>query len=453
MNYHPSPAELEMLVLGGISAERRRALISHLIHGCEECNGRLAPYLYGLFGLESFSEAPPPPVEDYDDALDRAFAFVRQLGTDLPPLKTPEQRKQEVLSLLALGGLEAIQDIPPYLEGLPVYEALLERSWALRHEDPDQMVRLAYCAALWADRLNEEDLDPRKIADLRCRAWAELANAYRVADELDQADEALARATELFLQGTRDDLLGARFFDVLASQYGARRLFDPACNTLDVVARIYQRQGNEHLAGRALIMKGIFTGYRGDAEEAVNLIQHGLASVDENLDPKLVFAAVQSLAWFLVDSGRFPEARSALRVLRWRKLDPGGRVNELKVRWLEGHIHEGLSEFSDAEQALMEVKQGFEEAGLGYKAALAGLELGAVLLREGRAGDATQVILDATDVFLTLQIQRELMASVLMLRKAVKMNYLNLNLLRQVIDLLFKPERDPRARPYLDVEP
>jgi hypothetical protein len=281
----------------------------------------------------------------------------------------------------------------------------------------------------------------------------ELGNAYRVADQLDQADEALNRATELFLLGTRNDLLGARFFDVLASQYTARRAFDPACNALDIVASIYRRHGDEHLAGRALIMKGIFTGYRGDAENAVRSIESGLASINEKLDPRLAFSAIQSHAWFLVDCGRLREAQSALRDLRGRNLDPGGLVNELKVLWLEGHIHEGLDELAEAEQALIVVKQGFTETGLPYKAALAGLELGAVWLRQNRAEDAVRVVLESTDVFLSLQIQRELFASVLMLRKAAEMKYLNLTLLRRVIDFLYRPERDPRARPYPEMEP
>jgi tetratricopeptide (TPR) repeat protein len=453
VDHHPTPAELEGLVLGDISAERRRAVISHLLRGCEGCNGRLAPYLYGLFGLDSRFEAAPPLEEDYDQALDRAFSFVRQLGTDLPPLKTPEQRKNEVLTLLASGGLEALQHLPPYLQGLPVYKALLEQSWSFRHEDPDQMVQLAHCAVLMADRLHEQEYGLKRIADLRCRAWVELANAYRVADQLDQADTALSRATELFLLGTRDDLLGARFFDILASQYVARRLFDPACNALDLVSQIYQRHGDTHLAGRALIMKGIFTGYRGEAEEAISLIQRGLSSINGQRDPGLVLAATQSQARFLVDCGRFQDARLALQDLRRRKLDIGGRVNELKVRWLEGQISMGLEELDNAERALIEVKQGFGETGLTYKAALAGLELGAVWLRQGRAEDAARAVLESTDVFLSLQIQREFVASILMLRKAVEMNYLNLALLRQVIDFLYKPERDPRARPYPEMEP
>jgi len=198
-------------------------------------------------------------------------------------------------------------------------------------------------------------------------------------------------------------------------------------------------------------MKGIFLGYRGNTEEAVLLIQDGLASVDESRDPRLVFSALQSKAWFLVDCGRYREARRTLFDLRRRGLDPGGRVNELKLRWLEGHIQVGMEELGRAELTLQEVRQGFEEAGLGYKAALAGLELGAVWLRQRRLDEAEKLVLECADVFIFLRIQREALASVLVARKAAETRCLTLGLLQQVIDLLHRTERDPSAR--LEPEP
>lgn len=443
MDHHPTPAEIELFLLGGISVERSRAAVAHLLRGCAVCSARLGPYLPGLLRLASRFEAPPPPrLEIYDQALDRAFAAVGRL---LPPSKTLEQKKQEALDLLASGGLEGPEDVPPDLQGLPMFEALLERSWALRHDDPGQMVQLAHSAAILADRLKEEELGARALADLRCRAWVELVNAYRVADELDSAEAALGRATDLYL-GTQDNLLAARFFTVLASYYMARRLFDLGGTAFDIAANFYQQHGDKHLIARAVIMKGIFIGYQGDAEEAVRLIQEGLVSVDERRDIGLVFSALQSHARFLVDCGRFRDARRALFDLRARGFAPGGRVNKLKVRWLEGQISVGMEELDRAELALLEVKQGFEEADLGYKGALAGLELGAVWFRQGRVDETEKLVLECADVFIFLKIQREALASVLVVRKAAETRCLNLGLLQQVIDILHKAERDPNAR-------
>ena len=92
-------------------------------------------------------------------------------------------------------------------------------------------------------------------------------------------------------------------------------------------------------------------------------------------------------------------ARRALWELRRRHPDAGGRLNELKVRWLEAHIFIGLEELDRAELALRLVKEGYEEAGLPFKAALAGFELGTVLLRQGRFAEATETVLECAGVF------------------------------------------------------
>lgn len=350
-------------------------------------------------------------------------------------------KKQQVMELLATGGLEALWSASD-LQGLPTCEALLEQSWTLRYEDPGQMMQLALAAVMVADRLSDAALAPQKILELRCRAWTELGNACRVNDELDYAEEAIGQATELFVQCSQSDLLGARFFDVVASLFAARRSFELALAALDAVADIYRRCGDEHLLGRALISRGIYTGYRGDAEEAVRFIKQGLASVDEQRDPRLAFSALQAQAWFHVDCQQFREARMVLWELRKRRQDNGGQMNELKLRWLEGHILAGRGKLEHAGEALAEVKQGFEEAELPYKAALAGLELGVVRLRQGRAAEAEEVVLECTEVFLSLRIEREALATVLVARKAAEMRRLTLDILTLLIERLRRGERE-----------
>jgi tetratricopeptide (TPR) repeat protein len=363
----------------------------------------------------------------------------------VPSSKTAEEKKRKVLELLISGGIAKLEDLPYDLLGLPVYEAFLERSWALRHDDPNQMVELARFAVFLADRLHKSGLNAKEAEDLRCRAWAELANAYRVADDLERAEGALNRAADLLVLGTQNERLRARFFDILASFFADCRSFDLAGISLDLVADLYSLQGDEHLTGRAFISKGIYLGYQGQLVEAVRWLQKGLALVSENRDSGVVASALQAQSRFLADSGRYHEARLALWTLKKRNLHTEGRISALKLRWLEGHIHSGLEELDLAEMALAEVKQGFEEAGLGYKAALAGLELGAVWLRQGLFQEAERIVSECAAVFLSLQIRRELQASILVLQRAVEVRNLNLTALQHAIGVLHKAERDPRA--------
>ncbi|HEY3571920.1 MAG TPA: hypothetical protein VGP73_28580 [Thermoanaerobaculia bacterium] len=443
MNHnHPTPKELEGLVLGEISAARARAVISHLLRGCEACTRVLLPYVPARLLPGRREALPPVHPDDYDAPIDRAFALLSMTSSTG---RTPEDIQKEAVRLLAAGGLEALADAPPELSGLPLFEALLERSWALRHENPIQMVQLAHAAALQATHLHEEEIGIKRAADLRCRAWTELANAYRVAEELDSADGALSQAFEHFLQGTLDDLLGARYFDVFASQQADRRFFDLSCGALDIAIAVYRRHGDLHLAGRALIQKGIYSGYQGNSEEAIHSLKRGLASVDERRDPGLALSAIQGQASFLVDCGRFEEAHQALIDLRRRGLRPEGRVGALKLRWVEGRVSAGLKDFDLAEQALREVKQGFEELGLGYNAALAGLELGSVWFQQGSFAAAEELVLECADVFLALNIRRELLASLVVVRKAAEKRHLSFTALQKVIKQLHREERSPNA--------
>jgi len=248
------------------------------------------------------------------------------------------------------------------------------------------------------------------------------------------------------MKGTRAELLAARLFDIQASLFGAQRDFDLAEKALDMAHASYRRRGDIHLAGRAIIKKGIYSGYRGDSETALRLLSQGVELIDELREPRLVYLAFHNQARLLLDSGRAREARVALFNLKARGLDLGGRVTELKLRWLEGQINAELGKLERAEQALLGVRQGFEEAELGYKAALVGLELGAVMLRRGRTDDAIREVLQAADVFLALKVRREAAASVLLLRRSFEQQKADAALLNHVIGLLRRGEDAPGAR-------
>jgi tetratricopeptide (TPR) repeat protein len=428
VNDHPTPAELEGFAWNRTPADRTGAIIAHLMSGCGPCRAAFAPHFAALIGL-----APPPeralsPKEDaeYDVVIDRVFATVLT--------RAREMGKGRMPAVLAASGVEALPEVAQPVE-VPRFEELVQQSWALRNENPTEMVRLAEQARDLVEGL-DSTLKASAVADLRCRAWVELGNAHRVADNFSAAERALGRATELFLEGTQDEVLAARLFTVQASTLGDCRRFDLAETALDLVVTIHRRRGDDHEAGRALLKKGVFAGYRGCTEKALQLLEQGLALLDEEREPALVFLALHNQARFLLDAGQLRAARMALWKAKTRGLDPGGRVVQLKVRWLEGQINAALGELERAEAAFREVKEGFLESKLAYKAALVGLELGALLLRRAQNESAAQEILTAADTFMTLGINREAAASVLLLRAAAEQRIVDTGLIEYVADQL-----------------
>jgi hypothetical protein len=338
-------------------------------------------------------------------------------------------------------------DSKPELAGISAFEAILDRCQALRFEDPKQMVDMALLATLAAGQLSSRRYGAQRVAGCQCRAWIELANAYRVADKLEDAEVALDHASELFDEGHGDELLEARLHDVRASLLVDRRRFDEACAALDVVIEIHQRLGNAHLTGRALISKGAFTGYAGRPEEGISYLREGLVLVDPRVDLVLLYAGLHNQAFLLLEMGRFREARALLWENRRSASEPIGRVNLLKLRALEAQADLELGDLDRAMEGFREAQRGFEEMGLPYKAALAGLELALVYQRRGGPGDLESVcalVAEATEAFTALRLPQPALAALLLWRDA-RETFEAATLLPSVIDFLAAAEGDPAA--------
>ncbi|HEX3129069.1 MAG TPA: hypothetical protein VH394_17175 [Thermoanaerobaculia bacterium] len=429
MAEHPSLEQLQDFLLGRLDGAGARAMVTHLLKGCALCRAAMR---------EVFTSRPATSV--YDEPIDRAFAAHRWHGTKALQARA---RAREALARIEAGGIEMLAEAPRELKGVAGCEALLERSWALRHEDPGKMLELANFATMIADRLSPRHHGKRQVADLRCRAWSALGNAYRVADDLDSAEWALGRATELQLQGTGDELLAVRLLDLRASLYGAQRRLPAALDALEGVYAIHKRRGDDHLAGRALIKKGIYTGHSNKPQEAVELLYDGLALIDQDRDPQLALSAVHNIAIFLVECGQFRKARNLSFMNRWRYKRHGGTIEKVKFRWLLGLIDAGLGNLAAAEAALDEARQGLQEANLHYHSALAGLDLASILLRQSRSDDARTVVLEATEVFLKLRIEREALGAIVMLRQVFDAGVAAQALLDDSIQFLRRVQHDP----------
>jgi tetratricopeptide (TPR) repeat protein len=426
---HPTLVELQQFCHGDLDASRVRTIVRHLLRGCQRCSSLMMPEVKAIFGLPRIEEEIPAGA--YDAVFDRVFpdiephAHQTAEAMEETPAATP-------LPFVPGNGSPA---------GPPGFEELLDRCQTLRFDDPARMVELARFAAFFADRLDTRQYGAKRVADLRCRGWTELANAYRVADRLHEAEEALEIAAECHVEGTTDELLGARLLEIQASLDSDRRRFPEALKALDEVYAVHLRRGDRHLAGRALLKKGLYTGYDCDPEQSIRLLEEGLTLIDADRDPELVRGAVQNLSRALMDCGRLEEAQVLLG--RIRSNDAGGRVGRLRVAWLEAQIEVGFGNFDQAEESLGQVLRAFEDLGLRYKAAMVGLELAAVHLRQGRADEARERAQQAIEVFSRLGVGRETLAALLVLRDAFERRIVSVALLEGVITRLSQQEREP----------
>ena len=433
-NHLPS-GELSALVLGVLPSERCRAVVLHLLK-CSTC----------VNTLRSFIKQRMEPVEQqentYDEAIARAFQRIRQVAQQL---KVDRSRVQGLVEMLEQGGLENLPALVRKGWEIPVVEALLERSWSLRHDDPAQMVELAESAEIGMRRVRTEDHGVARVADLSCRVWTELGNAYRIADRLEDSEEAFGRAVEHYIQGTQDKLLLARFLDFRASLYRSKRELTAASKYLHLACKIYRRHGQRHMEGRTLINAATAIGYAGEPERAIRYIQRGLSLIGQDEDQELTSAAVHNRLWFMVDCGRFEEARKLLFLNRPLYKD-AGRLSRLKLEWLEARLDTGLGKLARAEAGFQKVRAEFEQAGLPYDSALATLDLAAVVLRSHGMEEANDLVLGAVEAFTQLGLHSQALAAVLFLRESFDLQVATLVLLEEITAFLRRAQHDRNAR-------
>lgn len=431
MSDHPTPEEISAFVRGEFDPKRASILVRHVIRGCPICCAKAAT-------MTGFGQ--PPALDEYDAAIDGAFQSVRRL---VRARDRETHKARRIATLIKEKGLESLGTLKKSEPAL--VEALLERSWALRHENPAQMTELARLATLAARDLDAVALGLDRVSDLKCRAHAELGNALRVSELFEEAQDAFHRSYNHYTQGSQNPLLLARLLDFLSSLFRARRRFKVARNTLLMVYTIYLRHGERHLAGRAILSMGIYTGYSGEPEKALRLLSKGFKLIDASLDPELVFAGIHNQIWFLADCGQFEKAEKLLFQNRGR-YEGQGRLNRLRLRWMEGRIDTGLGRHDRAATIFEEVKDGFNEADLGFPAALASLDQALALMRRGRTSDAREIALEAAEAFRALGVEREMLTATLFLREAFLLGVAQISLLEDVIAFLRRAEHDPEAR-------
>jgi tetratricopeptide (TPR) repeat protein len=447
---HPSPETLQRLLKGELSHEELSSVVRHLLHGCRLCGKATAPVPEELpeddeqLWAELF-EADGATVSAYDQVIDRGF---RVIGGELAEAIDEAQRVGEAYRALVDRGLSGLDAGGRRFQGPVQCLALLRRSQDFVYREPKKVVLLTFLAAYAANNLGPEEWGRERVADLRARAWAEHGNARRVMGGLDMADQAMATAVDQFAEGSQDPPLAARLSSLQASLLGDQRHFPEALALLERAEELYLEVGETGEATRVLVKRGLYAGYEGQTDAAIELLTRGLAQLeaDAEADPKTVVSAVHNLAWFLMDAEHWSKAQELL--WRSKKLydEHAEPIVLVKKTWLEARISAGLGHLASAEKALKAAIKELNEAGLGYPAAIASLDLAAVWILRGRGKDAMGLIIQATDTFLALGVNREALGAIHLLQEAAEVQAVTAAILRETTRLLLRLEHQPTAR-------
>jgi len=358
--------------LGGRAGIGRRRVVRHLISGCPDCGDRI------------FHSAAAEEDGVYEACIDRALESIGS-GEDL--WREEREKRDRGLALVRSRGWSNLtgKERKALREGWAGVEILLAVCFEARYRDPRQMLRLAREAKSAAEELDPVLYGRQRLADLKARTWAELANALRVNEQFDKVRDALKRARRLIEEeGTGDLLVRARIDDIEGSYWKDQRFLRDAEDLLASAYRRYLRIGERHMAGRVLLTRGSCRFLDGQPVEAIRHFRQALSLLDAGRDPQLIETAQHNLLDALADAGEFREASELLLQSGLRQKFADDPLNLLRLRWVEAKILAGHGRYAEAEKALSDVRASFRLRRLELVATIAGLDLAKVLFQQGK---------------------------------------------------------------------
>lgn len=334
----------------------------------------------------------------------------------------------------------------PELRTWAFCEWLIERGRELTCSDAARAEETAVLAAAISDRLDPLSYGAALIQDLRARARVCLGDVLRHRPDLRAADEALSFAEAFLEDGTGDTLEVGYLLEVRAALRRDQRRLPEAHRLVDEAIVVYRRYREFHLLGRAFVEKGRIHAVAHDLDTAIQWLRKGLGLLDPTRERLLELAARHLLMLYLLESGHAQEAGFLLKASRSEFDAHAGELLRLRIRWLEGKIHQSLGELGEAEQDLVEARRGFVEQGVGFDASAVSLDLASLFALQGRAGEMRLLAEEMLPIFQARDLHREAIAALIVFRQAVRMERVSESLLREIQVYLERSRKDHRLR-------
>jgi transcriptional regulator with XRE-family HTH domain len=345
-------------------------------------------------------------------------ALFREAGETWEALKRfPVGRRRQVALLL-----------PTSVRNWPLAEQACEASLKAAADSPEEALDSAALALDVAELLLGDESKNVRLA----WCWGHVGNARRVVTDFDGADEAFARAWQLWHAGDPHDPLRLpkwHLFSLEASLRRAQRRFQQALDLLDQALGC--SYGDPAAIARCLLKKEHVFEMMGDIPAALAALAEAAPHVEASGDPDLLFAHRFKTANNLCHLQRFSEA--AERLPEIAELAKGAELTGLRVAWLTSRVAAGQGRKAEALSGLGQVRQRFTDLKLPYEAALSSLEIAVLWLEDGRTAEVQALALTMAWIFDAKRIRREALAALKLFRDAAEQEEATAELARRVI--------------------
>ena len=333
--------------------------------------------------------------------------------------KVPQQDRRDLVAIL------------PALQTVPLAAQICEASVRAAADDAGKALELAQLAVFIAERVPGEE-------SLRSRAqgycWAYVANARRVAEDFDGADEAFSLTWHLWRAGAQsvcEILQEWRLLSLEASLRRAEQRFPRALELLEL-ARAASEE-NPLAVSRILLKKEHVSSVMGDIEGALVALAEAVPFVEAARDRDLLFALRFNMADDLFRLERYAEATELLPCVRELALERCNELDFIRVLWLQSKLKAGQGQVEEGVAGLEQVRQDFLDRDRPYDAALASLDLAVLWLQTERTTEVRGLAVEMEAIFKAKKIHREALAALSLFCESAKRECATVELAKRAI--------------------
>jgi tetratricopeptide (TPR) repeat protein len=376
---HPSLRELADFLAGELSVpSRNRNIIRHLLGACPSCRERIRR-LAGERHLPAFLRLPqeerpelPRAAFDYTSAFRAAERSLEFFFSGDRPIEEPPGVILAELGRTCSNSTELSECPSAERSALPLFTRwLVEKSHACRYADLDEMLQWALMARISADTCSAAIAgNAEKLADLRVRAEAQLANTLRVLGRSEEADATMTGAWRQLRKGTGDPLLRASLLQKSNSLLTLQGRYTAAFELIREANEIFRALGLKHEHAVTELKEAITCIQAGQPDRAAVLLENALPGLDPAEDAFLPLATRHALILSLINLGKTSDALAIYLETPNSKPDEKQITISLKLQWHEGKLLIALGMASQAEETLARVRSGFLQRRQGHELVL-----------------------------------------------------------------------------------
>ncbi len=341
-------------------------------------------------------------------------------------MKTPMKRRMAVL-----------ETFPEY-QTWAVSERLAHESETAASDRADRALELAQLAVRAAELTPGDEASRSGVLGA---ALIFLANARRVANQLDGAEADCARGLTLWAKAPRriQQVLGAwRIKDKEGSLRRDQRRYPEA---LDCLKEARELAPPAEVA-RVLVNRAVVLEHMGNSEQAVEVLREAESRLRKPTDP-LRLQVLGNLAQNLTHLGEFAAAEALLPALKG--LATGGRQELVRVRvaWLQARCDAGGGRVAEARGGFEQVRGYFAKHTMPLDYAMASLERAVLDLEAGRNAEVRRLALEMHWIFEDQGLAPEAAKALQLFRTAAAKERVTAALARQLVRYLYRAQYDP----------